>query len=163
MSECYLVVNVDQRQYLSAAALRESAKRGGFLRGLHGRALALLVCRADALRLDYGPLAGSWHGHRIVAADDHHPTAVAVGDAVIADLHETARREFEDISLAALAMLCRGDPEIVQQLVDAAAEDAPGAIALAGDVVFLASSTPLQDELDRRLGKAWVARYRRLR
>ncbi len=163
MSECYLIANLDRRQYLSAQRFNESPKRGGFLRGLHARALALLICRADAVHHDFGALAGSWFGERVLAAGDHHPTAIAAeaGRDGIEDLHQTALREFEDISLAALAMLCQGDPAVVEQLVDAVASEQARAIGIAGDLVFLADATALKTALDRRIGKAWVSRYRR--
>ena len=67
MGEYFLIANVDKRQFLSAGSMNESSKRGGFLRGLHGRALALLVCRSDELRHGYGELAGSWYGDRVIA------------------------------------------------------------------------------------------------
>lgn len=167
MGEYFLIANIDKRQFLSAASMNENPKRSGFLRGLHGRALALLVCKADELHHVYGELAGSWYGDRVIATGDDNGVPDAYGvvtsgaDTLDRNLYQLARQTYEDISLAAVAMLCRGDQRVVEELVEAAADGNVGALLLVGDAVFLARSRELEEAMRKRLGKDWVGRYRR--
>ncbi len=167
MAEYFLIANIDKRQYLSAASMNENPKRSGFLRGLHGRALALLVCKSEELRHGYGELAGSWFGDRVIATGDDNGVPDAYGvvtslaEAPDRNLHHLARESYEDISLAAVAMLCRGDQRVVEELVGAAAGGHDDALVLLGDAVFIARSTELEKAMRERLGKDWVGRYRR--
>ncbi|HEU4386215.1 MAG TPA: hypothetical protein VFV34_00360 [Blastocatellia bacterium] len=167
MGECFLIANIDKRQYLSAGSMNENPKRSGFLRGLHGRALALLMCKSDELRHGYGSLAGSWYGDRVIGVGDQNGVADVYGVATSSEdrpgrtLHELARETYEDISLAALAMLCSGDDRVVEALVDAAAEGTNAAMLLVGDLVFVAGSSEIDEVMRKRFGKKWAGRYRR--
>lgn len=166
MGEYFLIANIDKRQFLSAASMNENPKRSGFLLGLHGRVLALLVCKSDDLRHDYGSLAGSWYGDRVIAAGDDNGVPDAYGivtsssNAPDRNLYQLTRQEYEDISLAALAMLCRGDRAVVDKLVEAAAAGDASTLLLVGDTVFIGRSTELDDAMRKRLGRGWVGRYR---
>jgi hypothetical protein len=167
VSEYFLIVNIDKRQYLSAGAMNENPKRSGFLRGLHVRALGLLVCQSEDVRHGYGSLAGSWYGDRVIVVGDQNavPDAHGVTTSSVErpgrTLYELAREAYEDISLAAVAMLCSGDAGVVEALVEAAAADRAGALLLVGDVVYVAGSSELDEAMRKRFGKEWVGRYRR--
>lgn len=166
MGEYFLIANIDKRQYLSAASMNENSKRNGFLSGLHGRALGLLVCRSDELRHGYGDLAGSWYGDHVIATGDDNGVPDAYGvitsgaDAPDRNLFHLAVQTYEDISLAAIAMLCRGDQHVTAELAEAAAGGDPAALQLVGDAVFVAQSRELEAAMGKRLGKGWVGRYR---
>ena len=168
MGECFLIANIDKRQYLSAGSMNENPKRRGFLRALHGRALGLLVCRSDDVGHGYGDLAGSWYGDRIIAVGDQNAVPDAYGITTSTaerpdrTLYDVASETYEDISLAAVAMLCRGDERVVEALVVAAVATEAGAMQLVGDVVFVAGSSELEEAARKRLGKEWVGLYRRV-
>lgn len=167
MGEYFIIANIDKQQYLSAASMNENPKRHGFLRGLHGRALALLVCQSDELRHGYGELAGSWYGDRVVATGDDNGVPDSYGvstsgpEASDRNLYQLACQTYENISLAAVAMLCRGDQEVVDELVEAAVGGNVGALLLVGDTVFVGQSSELADAMRQRGGSEWVGRYRR--
>ena len=166
MGEYFVIVNIDKRQYLSAASMNENNKRGGFLRGLHGRALALLVCKSDELRHGYGELAGSWFGDRVIATGDDNGVPDAYDmvtrgvETPDRNLYELARQEYDDISLAAVVMLCRGDRTVVDELVTAAGKS-DGALLVVGDAVFVAQYAELGEAMRAQHGEGWVRRYQR--
>jgi hypothetical protein len=77
------------------------------------------------------------------------------------NLYQLASQTYEDISLAAVAMLCRGDPGVVDELVEAVVGGNAGALLLVGDAVFVTGSSELEDAMRQRVGNEWVGRYRR--
>lgn len=168
MGEYFIIVNSDKRQYLSAATIGENNKRSGFLRGLHGRALALLACQSDEVRHGYGPLAGSWSGDQIIAAGDDNgqPDAYGVPTATAErpdrNLYQLAHEEYVDISLAAVAMLCRGDESVVENLVSQAEEGDEAVFLLIGNIVFTTECLELKRAIEARVGREWVSRYKRV-
>jgi hypothetical protein len=168
VGECFLIANIDKRQYLSAGSMNENPKRRGFLRSLHGRALGLLVCRSSDVGHGYGELAGSWYGDRIIAVGDQnampdaHGITTSTAERPNRTLYDVVSETYEDISLAAVAMLCRGDERVVEDLIEAAVADGSRAMRLVGDVVFVAGSSELDEAMRKRLGKEWVGRYRRM-
>ena len=84
-------------------------------------------------------------------------------DAPERNLYHLASQTYEDISLAAIAMLCRGDHEVAEQLAEAASDGSVAALRLVGDAVFVAQSRELEAAMRAKMGKEWVGRYRRAR
>src|SRR5690349_251012 len=101
MGTYYKIANPAKRQYLAPADFGSSGKNKWVVTEHLGVAVALLVGRFETGGYrGLHPLLGSWHGDAVVFAADHAPS-----DAAGANLYAACSREFENISLAALAMV----------------------------------------------------------
>src|SRR3954454_24865959 len=127
MGEYFVIVNPAKRQYLDAFHFGESIKVGGILRGQHGAAVALLICDEAG---SIPPLGGTWVGDPVIATGDSAPpNSAGIPTASATDpqrnLYRMAQKEFEDISLPAIAMLCQRDPEVATDFATRARQSAP--------------------------------------
>ena len=174
MGVYYKIVNVTKRQYLDAGQFGENIKASGFMYGYHGMAVALLVCDSSEVRHDYGALAGSWCGDRIIAAGDDngqpdaHGLKTSTADDPQRNLNGMASDEFEDISYPALAMLCSNE-WMAEELVEKVAKEMdafgfehhPYLLVHLGDVVTQMGCGPLERQMVGTFGPDWIRLYAR--
>jgi hypothetical protein len=143
VGQYFVIVNPAKRQYIDAFYFGENIKASGYMLGLHAVAVAVLVCNSTQVRYelginrpehDYGPLAGAWFGDAVYAAgDDNGPPdefgiETATPDNPERNLSRLAKEEYEDISYAAMAMLCQGQEEYARQMAEQAATSYSGAL-----------------------------------
>ncbi len=137
MGEYFLIVNPVKRQYINASRFGENIKRSGLFQGLHGVAVALLLCDT---KYPVHPLEGSWLGDPIiVTGDGSEPNTALIQTSTEGEpernLYETAFEEFEDISQHAIVMVCEDRSERIAALVNASKDQSYLLIEL-GDIVF---------------------------
>ena len=171
MGQYFIIANPAKRQYLRIFDfLNNNQKASGVLMGEHVLAVAVLVCQLDEVYHTYGPLAGSWAGDHVIATgDEAKPNLYGLQTATESDpwrnLYLMAHQEFENITLQAIAMLCRGNRvflrDIVQQIKGSGRGDA--LLRSLGDTVFQIGCAPLEQALIEELGPDWPKQYKALR
>ena len=168
MGQYFIIVNPAKRQYIDAIRFGERNKASGYMHGYHALAVALLVCNAVEVRHAYGPLAGSWYADPVIAAGDDHglPDQYGIATSTDADptrnLNQLAHAEFEDISYPAIAMLCRGQDGVAQEIAaKAAASRSRHLLVQLGNVIMLVGCTPLEEALAAAFGREWQKVYQR--
>lgn len=106
MGNNFIIVNPTKREFIDPWCFGDNEKTGGYLKGLHPLAVALLVCPAYLAPTTVG-LEGSWIGDELVIA-----TEAATPEYAGRNLYRTALDEFRDLSYPALSMLCERSPDI---------------------------------------------------
>jgi hypothetical protein len=172
MGAYFKIVNPDQRQFLDPAGMGVNPKHSGYMYGYFGQAVALLCCKADEVGRNFGPLAGSWYGHRIIAANDDYgvPDAYGIVTATVErpdrNLNGLAGDEYEDITGKAMGMLALAFEDYadaqVTSMGDSELIDVGNAVLLyEHDPAFRPGCDLLRQALERAIGKNWIDRYRR--
>lgn len=175
MGQYFKIVNPAKRQYVDASRFGENVKASGLFYGYHAVAVALLVCNVEQVRNDrgrpvhdFGELAGSWCGDRVIVAGDDHGRPDEFGIKTSTErnpdrnLYWLAKEEFEDISYRAIAMLCRVREAAAAEMARRAAESvADGNLVHLGNVVFYVGCEPLALALAEAYGDEWVIRYKK--
>jgi hypothetical protein len=112
----------------------------------------------------YGPLRGAWCGDRVYAAgDEHGPDLHGVKTSTLEDpmrnLYGLAHDEYEDVSYAALAMLCEDEwtagvlvGKVAADVRDPTRPQVPDLIGHLGNVVLRTGCAPLRAALAEQLG-----------
>ena len=119
MGTYYKIANSAKRQYLAPEDFGSSGKNTWVLTEHLGLATALLVGRfEDGAYRPLHPLLGSWHGDAVLFAADNAP-----GDRPSENLYAACWREFQNISLPALAMVLAWREDAAEQLVRRGAPD----------------------------------------
>lgn len=159
MGVYYVLVNVDRGEYLDASPFGEDIKAGGLFRGLHGVAFGRLVCDVTEVPLlNRSRRVGSWCGSRVIAAGDDivgadgHGVRTADPAAPGRNLHQLASEEYEDVTYAAMDMLCSDEMDAAEL-----AERAP--LEHLGNVVLQYQTATLDRALVERHGSDWRERY----
>jgi hypothetical protein len=177
MGEYFLIVNPAKRQYIDAADFDEGIKSSGVLRGHHGRAISLLVCNFDQVFHRSIPqtlsMLGSWWGDPVIAAGDYAPPDThGIKTSTEAEpernLHFLAESEYENISYAAMALLCEYYDDSVEPYAEVLANDAITSysnemLMHLGNVAFQFDCKPLHDALGKVYGPHWAREYKKAR
>ena len=163
LGTCYLVVNPRRREFLDPVLLLRSDRFAGVVAGPPAQAVLLLTCQGVRLA-GYG-LAGRWHGDPVLLVGDDEPAdrygvASSTTEQPDRNLYLAAEEGFEDISLAALAMLAQADPTLLGSWIEEAARDESRLLIL-GAAALSTPSPVLLDALRHRVAGDWQQSYRR--
>src|SRR5262245_54125426 len=177
MVETYLIVNPAKRQYLDIGQFNENDKASGLMRLRHAFAVSALVCNLDAVRSSksgkvihgFGSLAGTWCGDAIYvvgdmcARPDEFGIQTTTPEGPERTLFDLARAEYENITGAAIAMLCAGIEGFADAMAEQAAETgSPYDLIQLANVALLANSDEMARALDVTFGGGWKKKYTEL-
>jgi hypothetical protein len=177
MGETYLIVNAAKRQYLDIGQFNENNKASGLMRHRHALAVSALVCNLDAVRYSksgkvkhgFGSLAGAWCGDAIYvvgdmcARPDEFGVQTSTPEKPERTLFDLALAEYENITAAAIAMLCAGIDGFAQAMVEQASETgSPYDFVQLANVALLANSAEMARALDATFGQSWKKKYTQL-
>jgi hypothetical protein len=177
MGETYFIVNPAKRQYLDIGQFNENSKASGLMRLRHAFAVSALVCNLDAVRSSkggnvkhgFGSLAGAWCGDALYvvgdmcARPDEFGIKTSTPEEPERTLFDLARAEYENITTAAIAMLCAGIDGFADDMAEQAAEtDSPYDFVQLANVALLANSAEMTRALDATFGGGWKKKYTEL-
>jgi hypothetical protein len=170
MGQYFKIVNPVKRQYIDIGDFAgENEKASGVMQGYHAVAVAVLVCKLDEVRHNFGPLAGSWYGDPVITAGDDYGEPDQYGIKTSTEqnpqrnLNLMATEEFEDITYQALAMLCQGREGFAEEMVHRAKESPGYVLVDLGNTVFQVGCEPLERALNDILGSDWTKQYKKER
>jgi len=177
MGETYFIVNPARRQYLDIGQFNENNKTSGLMRLRHAFAVSALVCNLEAVRYSksdkvrhgFGPLAGAWCGDALYvvgdmcARPDDFGIQTSTPEKPERTLFDLALAEYENITAAAIAMLCAGIDGLAEDMVEQAAETgSPYDFVHLANVALLANSSEMARALDETFGGGWKKKYTEL-
>ena len=177
MGETYLIVNPAKRQYLDIGQFNENNKASGLMRLRHALAVSTLVCNLEAVRFSsggkvthrFGSLAGVWCGDAVYvvgdmcARPDEFGIQTSTPEEPERTLFDLALAEYENITVAAIAMLCAGIVGFAEDMVEQAVETgSPNDFVQLANVALLANSAEMAHALEATFGAGWKKKYAEL-
>jgi hypothetical protein len=177
MGETYFIVNPAKRQYLDIGQFNENNKASGLMRHRHALAISTLVCNLDAVRYSrsgkvkhsFGSLAGAWCGDAVYVVGDMNarPDEFGIQTSTPEEpertLFDLARAEYENITGAAIAMLCAGIDGFAEAMAEQAAEmESPYDFVNLASVALLANSDEMARAMEATFGGGWKKKYAEL-
>lgn len=167
MGQFFHIVNPQKKQYISASTFEENSKASGVFAGLHGYAVALLVCKSNEVGRVKNSLAGMWFGDEIYVVGDDYGKPNAYGietstpEKLWRNLYSLADEEYEDISLKVIALMCEWNEGWCEEFVQRAVDGWHHMLICLGNVVFTVGCEPLEQKLDEQIGKDWKEKYKK--